>query len=84
MIDSRIRRGLIKPQTVINSPRSIACGPPRDDRKIETYLDARVGKMRLEARAEVSPRSAMIVDALRTQGVASSSQGRQTEPRIPP
>eukprot|EP00973_Karenia_brevis_P042014 5816878-Karenia_brevis.AAC.1 len=85
MIDSRIRKRQIKLQTVENSPRSVACGPARDDRKITTYLDARIERIQLEARASVSPRAAMVLEALRTQGIATSSQGEMIEPpRRPP
>eukprot|EP00973_Karenia_brevis_P015854 2170103-Karenia_brevis.AAC.1 len=83
MIDSRIRRGLIHAQTA-SSPRSVACGPPQDDRKIGNYLANRVKRLQLEARAEISPCSAMILDAQRSKGAASSSKDGQTAtPGIP-
>eukprot|EP00973_Karenia_brevis_P011684 1581812-Karenia_brevis.AAC.1 len=61
----------------------MAVGPPQDDRPIDNYLSNRVERLHFEARALVSPRSAMMLSAQKSIQAASSSSGQSATPGTP-
>eukprot|EP00973_Karenia_brevis_P018870 2586805-Karenia_brevis.AAC.1 len=61
----------------------MAVGVPPDNRPIDSYLANRVERLQLEARALVSPRSAMMLSAQKSMPAASSSSGQSLAPGTP-